>query len=117
MRTPVSVRFLLNMYTTHVCRVSGKGVCSVLFSVLNGVKEGEVISHVLFCVSMTTKFSVNWLKQELAATSGIFSLALLHMARVNRRMLDICDHYALEYSILFNARKSKCISFGPCYGY
>ena len=31
-------------------------------------------------------------------------------------MLGICDHYALEYSVLFNAKKSKCISFGPCYG-
>ena len=30
-------------------------------------------------------------------------------------MLGICDHYALEYSILFNAKKSKCIQFGPCY--
>ena len=30
-----------------------------------------------------------------------------------RLMLCICDHYALEYSILFNAKKSKCISFGP----
>ena len=38
-------------------------------------------------------------------------------ARAMRLMLGICDHYALEYSILFNAKQSKCISFGPCYGY
>ena len=37
-------------------------------------------------------------------------------ARAMRLMLGICDHYSLEYSILFNAKKSKCISFGPCYG-
>ena len=29
----------------------------------------------------------------------------------------ICDHYAVEYSILFNAKNSKYISFGSCYGY
>ena len=38
-------------------------------------------------------------------------------ARAMRLMLCICDHYALEYSNLFNAKKSKCISFGPCFGY
>ena len=32
-------------------------------------------------------------------------------------MLGICVHYALEYWILFNAKQSKCISFGPCYSY
>ena len=38
-------------------------------------------------------------------------------ARAMRLLLGIRDHYALEYSILFNDKKSKCISFGPCYGY
>ena len=45
---PVSVQLLLNMYTSHVGRVSWNGVCSFLFSVLNGVKKGEVISPVLY---------------------------------------------------------------------
>ena len=31
MLPPVSVRFLLNMYTSHVCRVSWNGDCSVPF--------------------------------------------------------------------------------------
>ena len=30
-------------------------------------------------------------------------------ARAIRLMLGICDNYALEYSILFNAKISKCI--------
>ena len=47
---PVSVRFLLNMYTSHVCPVSWNGVCSVPLSVFNGVKQGGVISPVLFFV-------------------------------------------------------------------
>ena len=48
MHPPVSIRFLLNMYTSHVCRVSWNGVCSVPFSVFNGIKQGGVISPVLF---------------------------------------------------------------------
>ena len=63
----------------------------------------------------------------MAAISIIFSLVLLHTpddivllastARAMQLMLGICDHYALEYSILFSAKKSKCILFDPCYGY
>ena len=48
MLPPVSVRLLLNMYTSHVCTVSWNEVCSVPFSVFNGVKQGGVISPVLF---------------------------------------------------------------------
>ena len=50
MLSPVSVRILLNLYTSHVCRVSWNKVCSVPFSILNVVKQGGVISPVLFCV-------------------------------------------------------------------
>ena len=38
-------------------------------------------------------------------------------ARAMPLMFGICDHYALEYSILFNAKKFKYISFGSRYGY
>ena len=39
------------------------------------------------------------------------------MARAMRLMLCICDYYyALKYSTLVNAKKSKCFSFGTCYG-
>ena len=44
-------------------------------------------------------------------------MLLAPTARAMRLMLGICDHYALENSTLFNNKKSKCISFGPCYGY
>ena len=50
MLPPVSIRLLLNMYTSHVCPVSWNGVCSVPFSVLNGVKQGGVISPVPFYI-------------------------------------------------------------------
>ena len=55
----VSGRSLLNMYTSHVCRVSWNGVCSVPDSVLNGVKQCGVISPVLFFVFIRINFLVN----------------------------------------------------------
>ena len=62
------------------------------------------------------------LKHELIAIIGLVffgtfaqadAIVLLpRTAMVMRLMLGIYDHYALEYSILFNANKSKCISVG-----
>ena len=73
----VSVRLALNVYISHICRVSWNGVSSVRFSVLNGVKHGKVISTVLFVVFISMNFFLNWLMQELADLLGIFSLVLL----------------------------------------
>ena len=44
------LRLMLNMYTNHVTRVSWNGICSALFLVKNGVKQGGMISPVLFCI-------------------------------------------------------------------
>ena len=78
MLPPLSVLLLLHMCTSHVCPVSWNRVCSVPFSVFNGVTQREVISPVVLFVFIWINFLVNRLKQELAAISGIFSLALLH---------------------------------------
>jgi hypothetical protein len=43
-------RFLLNIYTNHFVRVFWKGLCSGTFSVLNGVKQGWIVSPILFCI-------------------------------------------------------------------
>ena len=38
------------IHTRHVTRVSWNGVCSNRFLIKNGVKQGGVLSHILFCV-------------------------------------------------------------------
>ena len=126
MLPPVSIRLLLNVYTSHVCRVSWNGDWLVPFSVLNEVKQEGVISPVLFCIYL------NKLLGKLAEAGvgcyigNIFVGALAYAddivllpptAKAMRLMLSICDHYAIEYSILFNSKKSKCISFDPRYGH
>ena len=35
------------------------------------------------------------------------------IATAMRRMLSICDEYAVRYTIRFNAEKSKCIALLP----
>ena len=46
----VIVRFLLNMYTGHRTHVLWNSCESRWFNVCNGVKQGGVLSPVLFCV-------------------------------------------------------------------
>ena len=44
------VSMLCNMYVSHSARVQWNGICSTTFEVLNGVKQGGIISPILFCV-------------------------------------------------------------------
>ena len=44
------LRFLLNMYTNSGAHVRWNGVLSKSFAVLNGVKQGGIVSPVLFCI-------------------------------------------------------------------
>jgi hypothetical protein len=44
------IRLLVNLYTRNLVRVSWHGMLSDYFSAVNGVKQGAVLSPVLFCV-------------------------------------------------------------------
>ena len=44
------VRVLVNLYTQNSVRVAWGGAMSEYFSAVNGVKQGAVLSPVLFCV-------------------------------------------------------------------
>jgi len=44
------IHVLINMYTGHLIRISWAGVTSDYFNALNGVKQGGVISTILFCI-------------------------------------------------------------------
>ena len=46
----VFIRLLLSLYTGHVACVLRNGVYSGQFPVKNGVKQGGILSPVLFCV-------------------------------------------------------------------
>ena len=114
------IRLLLNMYIGQQARVSWNGIFSDTFRVLNGVKQGGIISPVLFCIYfdvLLTRLSEantgchlgQWFVGALAYADDIVILA--PTANAARRMLDTCDVFASEYCVQFNASKSKCIHF------
>ena len=110
------------MYIGHVTRVEWNGIFSPSFPVQNGVKQGGIVSPVLFCVY------IDGLLKSLAELGigcfigntfvGILAYAddlvlLAPSPNAMRLMLKKCDEYADEFNIVFNANKSKCL-FATC---
>ena len=108
------------MYTKQKLRVQWQGEYSESFGVSNGVKQGGVISPVLFCVYMDDLLA----KLENSGVgcymgrvfSGAFGyaddLTLLSPSIVAlKKMISICSSYALEHDIKFNGSKSQMIIF------
>ena len=105
------------MYVGHVTRVEWNSIRSHSFSVCNGVKQGGIVSLVLFCLY------IDGLLQSLAdlgvgCTIGEVFVSVLAYAddivllastpNEMWMMLDKCDSYVKEFNIVFNASKSKC---------
>ena len=117
---PMYSRLMLNMYTSQKLRVRWKGEVSELFSASNGVKQGGVISPILFCVYM------DGLLHELASSGlgchmgGVFAGAYAYADDLTilcpsvialHEMSQICEEYAKKYDVTFNAKKSQVIVF------
>jgi len=88
------------------------------FSVLNGVKQGGVVSPVLFCLYIDglldrlakSKISCNFGSVYAGALPYADDHVLLApTASAVRKLLRVCDEYAREYSVVFNAKKSACM--------
>ena len=124
----IIIRFLLNMYVGHVTRVEWNGIRSDNFSVCNGVKQGGIVSPVLFPVLFC--LYIDGLLQSLAnlgvgCTIGEVFVGVLAYAddivlmaptpNAMRMMLETCDSYAKEFNIVFNPRTTKLFlsTFAP----
>jgi len=118
----VFVRFLLNMYTGHQTRVRWNGCFSDFIDVNNGVKQGGILSPILFCVYLDTLI-LKLVNSGVGCYMGHICLSVLAYAddlvllapsaSAMRRLLSICDEFANEFDVKFNASKSKCMFFHP----
>lgn len=120
-KLPIAIiRLLFYMYTNHTSCVFWNGSYSEKFPISNGVKQGGILSPILFCVY------VDGLLNRLAETGvgcyvGSNFLGALAYAddfvlmaptpSAMRVLLNICNQFANEYSITFNGSKSKCIHY------
>ena len=119
---PLVLRLLLDAYTRQNASVCWNGVRSNPFALANGVKQGGILSPILFTVYFDE------LLHRLQRTGigchvgDVYSGALCYAddltllcpsLRGLNTMLQICADFADEYSVAFNATKTVAVTFDP----
>ena len=115
------IRHLFDSYTRQKMAFSWSGHTSRSFGVSNGVKQGGVLSPILFIVYFDTlicrlqasglgcHFGNNFVG-ALGYADDITILA--PSIQATNKMLNICEDYATEFNVTFNAKKTVAITFG-----
>jgi Reverse transcriptase (RNA-dependent DNA polymerase) len=116
------VRIFIHFYTGNYVRVQWYGIMFEYFLAINGVKQGGVLSPIQFCLYIDGLLEALTSAGVGCFIGNIFVGALVYAddivflapsASALRIMLTICDNYARNYSILFNASKSECLVVLP----
>ena len=104
------------MYTNSSTRIAWNGICFDMFLVENGVKQGGVISLILFCIYLDGLLNLLAMAEIGCFIGRVFVGCLTYADDIvllapttgaMRNMLAICDSFANDYYLVFNANKSK----------
>ena len=114
----IIVRILQIWYSTQTFSVQWGCVSSIPFKVSNGVRQGGILSPVLFNIY------VNCLSVKLASVStGCYvndvcynhliyaddTVLLAPSPRALQTLIDTCADYAKDNDLIFNAKKTKTV--------
>ena len=114
------IRLLLNMYRRQKVRTSWGRNYSDTFTTMNGVRQGGVLSPILFAVYIdellkrleTSGIGCYVGDEYLGVLGSADDLTLLAPTLYSLKcMLSICEEFAVEFDILFNAKKTVCLWF------
>jgi hypothetical protein len=115
------IRYIFDSYVRQRITVLWDNYKSAPFSVSNGVKQGGVLSPILFTMYID-KLLINLQKSGIGCCiDNIYVGALAYADDITllcpsirglNKMLGICSQYASENDIIFNAKKTLCIKFG-----
>ena len=117
---PTAISLLLTLYTGQSMHVSWNGTESRSFSCSNGVKQGGVLSPLLFCVYVDELLvrlqSLNcgcYIGNSFVGAFGYADdLSLLAPSLVAAKlMLSVCEDFSMDYDVMFNAGKSGHLVF------
>ena len=113
------VKLLLKLYTSQTLRVNWQNHLSASFTVTNGVRQGGVLSPILFIVYMDellqklrkSGYGCYIGPHFLGALAYADDIVLVSPTKNGlKSMANICEKYSSEYNIVFNASKSQyCI--------
>ena len=117
----VVCRILLHLYTYQIMYIKWSGCLSEHFCVMNGVRQGVVLSPTLFSVYLNCLFHL-FVNNKVGCHighvyTGAFGYAddiilLAPSKSALNRMLDIANDYAVSHDVIFNASKCKYLVFG-----
>ena len=123
---PLVIRFILASYSNQKANVKWNGQSSYHFSIKNGVKQGAVLSAVLYCIY------TNGLFEKLRKLNIGCKIGTSYNGGVGyaddiflmcptldglQKMLNVCEDYAKSHNLKFSTHpnpiksKTKCIGF------
>ena len=117
---PIVLRLLMNMYINQKIQVKWNSTISEKYHISNGVKQGGCLSPTLFSVYLnnlidilrTSNIGCRYGSEYMGVFCYADDLSLLCPTLTGlREMLNICEKFALEYNIIFNAKKSQVLCF------
>ena len=118
--SPLVLRLLLYMYTKQRLQVRWGNHTSEQFAACNGVKQGAILSPILFSVYMDGLFDKleesgvgchmgNYYAGGLGYADDLTLLAPTLSGLLV--LIKICEQYAVDFDIIFNGSKSKFLVF------
>ena len=120
---PAVVRVLLAWYTDQKAGVRWNGSLSNKFSISNGVRQGGVLSPILFTIYIDDLLleleqqgiGCYWNHMFAGAVCYADDIALIAPSpSALRHMLKTCSLFTSKHSLTFNASKTQLIKFSRC---
>ena len=116
------IRLLVCWYSTQKMHIRWGNTVTSSFLVSNGVKQGGIISPILFNVYMD-QLSEKLNASNIGGNIGgklvnhlcyADDICLISLSSVGmQQLLSICDIYAKEHDLLYNGGKSYSLCFKP----
>jgi hypothetical protein len=117
---PIIIRYLVDNYRRQEMQVKWGSMISRKFGVQNGVKQGGILSPILFNVYMD--ILLERLKDSGIGchVDGVYVGALAYADDLTllcpslqglQSMLKVCEEFSREFSVRFNPTKTQCIHF------
>ena len=95
---PIMIRFLMYEYEIQVANVKWNNCYSMEFNIKNGVKQGAVLSALLYCVYVDGLFHILrksrlgcWINGEFVGIVGYADDNMLLSPTLDGRMINICE--------------------------
>ena len=115
----IFIRLLIFIYANQFANVSWDGSFSNIFSLTNSVRQGAVLSAILYCFYVNNLFQILrrngtgcWLKSHYFGIIGYSDDSFFIAPSIDslQEMLNICEQYSFMHNLKFStdANPAKC---------